>query len=188
MKLMRSAMIIALISCAPLGYAGNGNAKVLSELSDFSNCRVFQKIIDLTRVAKAVEPELVAPTQDFSFDDSKYSSSTDLSLDSLPQERTPKCVSDLYCSAESNLSMRSAQDFSAVDERCKQPWSVESSVIFSHLRESLVSTESRAEWCEEDCMSLLELLPDLAYCFNPRKSLEVYESVSLAELLAEMKV
>jgi hypothetical protein len=195
MKLIKSAMIIVLISCASVGYSGDGNTDVLSGLPDFSNCPVFQKIMrgktSYTVEIKKVEQEDTilpfGPKQNHDFDDSKYSSSTDSSWDSSPQEGAPKCVSDLYGSAESNLSMRSTQEFFPIHKRRKPEWSVESSVVFEHLRESIGLIESSGEWSKADCMSLLELLPDLAYRFNPRQSLDVYKSMSLEELLAELR-
>jgi hypothetical protein len=196
MKLIKSAMIIVLISCASVGYAGDKYTDVLSGLPDFSNCRVFQKIMrgkasDTVKTKEVEQEDTIlpfGPKQNHDFDDSKYSSSTDSSLDSSAQEGAPKCVSDLYGSAESNLSMRSTQEFSPIQGRYKLEWSVESSVVFEHLRESIGLIESSGEWSKVDCMSLLELLPDLAYRFNPRKSLDVYKSMSLEELLTELKV
>lgn len=196
MKLIKSAMIIVLMPCASIGYAGDGNTEDMLGHPDFSNCRVFQKIMGLPPVVKTVESGLLGPKKDNNFDDSKYSSSTDSSLDSFLQEGTSKRASDLYGSIELNSSMFSTQEFSPIQGRCKQSWSVESSAVFPYLWEPVVPNlwepvvppKYDVQWSEENYMSLLELLPDLAYRFNPRKSLDVYKSMSLEELLTEMKV
>ncbi len=145
---------------------------------------------------------LTTPKQDFSFDDSKYSSLTNSfasSTDSLAQKEFPKGVSQLFVSGESHFSTRSTVEFIGGDLRLSRSGeiqlknlvqalsvrgqekneSVQSSVIFSQLRESDISVHSSAEWSEGDCLSLLELLDLEGLLLESSKSMSLFELIEV---------
>lgn len=207
---MRSVIVSVLVCSSAVGYA-------MDDDQDFSTSPVYIKIMRGKTVREVGQEEqklLATLKQDFSFDDSKYSSLTNSfasSTDSLAQKESPKGVSQLFVSGESHFSTRSTVEFiggnyraSSSDrllltdlervlsmhdqnknESVQLSASTETLSVFSQLRESGISLYSSAEWLEGDCMSLLELLPDIAYRLNPAQSLDVYQSISLEKLLID---
>lgn len=204
---MRSVIVSVLVCGSAVGYA-------MDHDQDFSTSPVYIKIMSGKTVREVGQEEqklLATLKQDFSFDDSRYSSLTNSfasSTDSLAQKESPKGVSQLFVSGESHFSTRSTVEFIGGDLRLSRSGeiqlknlvqalsvrgpeeneSVQSSVIFSQLRESGISVYSSAEWSKGASMSLLELLPDLAYRFDPTQSLDVYQSMPLDDLLKSLGV
>lgn len=196
MKLMRRVMVSVLVCSAAAGYAIDGE-------EDLSKSPVTIKQADQTLLA--------APKQDFDFDDSNYSSLTNSfasSANSLAQKKSPKSVNEFLVSGESRFSTRSTMEFTGGNYRVslsdqlfltdlervlliraqEENESVQSSGVFSQLRESGISVYSSAEWSKGGGMSLFELLPDLAYRFNLTQSLDFYQSMSLDDLLKSLGV
>ena len=195
MKLMRRVMVSVLVCSAAAGYAMDGE-------EDLSKSPVTIKQADQTLLS--------APKQDFDFDDSNYSSLTNSfasSANSLAQKKSPKSVNEFFVSGESRFSTRSTMEFTGGNYRVslsdqlllrdlervllraqEKNKSVQSSRVFSQLRESGISVYLSAEWSNGGGMSLFELLPDLAYRFNPTQSLDFYQSMSLDDLLKSLGV
>lgn len=197
-KLRECMIVFVLLCCASVGYVTEDN-------QDISTLPIYLKIMS-GRVSEAVQKTdqtlLFAPKQSFDFDDSKYSSMTNsfaLSTESVVQKKSPKSVNTLFASDASDFSTRSTVELVSGNYRAsfsdqllladleralsrrgrKGRESVELSALFSQSEESITSIRSIAHDKEEDCVSLLELLPGLEAILTD------YDSFSLADLLVD---